>query len=423
MKVSFHTFGCKLNQAETDELKKDLVKLGFSVVPIEHGENIAIVRACAVTSGASQSTRAMIRRLKRSGAYVIAVGCLENKNIAEIDFVARNNEEVIKHVIARSGATKQSLKLGIASSPRPCNGAPRNDSKDRTRAFIKIQTGCNFNCAYCIVPSFRGRAQSVPAEKIIAKIKSAEKDGYLEIVLTGVNICQYHDGATNLTALLKKILEETKIPRLRLGSLDPRLISNRLIHLYSQSPRLLPHWHLSLQSGSDITLKKMNRLYTAKKYLEIVNKLRKSNPLFSFTTDIIIGFPGEDEEDFAATCALVKKIQFGKVHIFPFSPRPNTQAAKMPDQVSDKIKTSRAEKLKTIADQATKEFARQFIGRGSAVLFEHKKSSAWWGYTPEYLRVKSKSAKNLKNKIVNIEINHKLSERFNRLGNLSLFFY
>ena len=360
MKISFYTLGCKLNWAETEELKKDLINLGYFVVPYDTEEDICIIRGCGVTCGASQKTRNIIRHSKRQGAYVIVIGCVEDKNLSEIDFLAKNNQGLIKHI--KTKFVFNSL-----------NSYQISDSiVERTRAFIKIQTGCNFNCAYCIIPSFRGKNQSISPTQIIKKINQAVADGYKEVVLTGVNICQYHfstraleHSSTDLADLLEMILKKTKIERIRLGSLDPRLISNKLINLYSQSlnlfpmkygipysvgtiiksfNRLLPHWHLSLQSGSDTVLKRMNRNYTAKKYLDIVKKLRAEYPLFSFTTDIIVGFPGETDEEFKQTCEFVKAVEFSKVHVFPFSARPKTVAANMSDQINDKTKTKENKK-------------------------------------------------------------------------------
>jgi len=489
MRVSLCTLGCKLNQAETEELKKTLIAKGFSVVPFKEHADIAIVRACAVTANASQTTRGLIRRAKRRGAYVIAGGCLENRDLPEIDFWARDEGEIEKRIIALRGerhaelvsaslpASKKILKQ-VQDDKR--EGALSQDNSisvaNRTRAMIKIQTGCNFNCAYCVVPHFRGKSKSVPSEKIIQDIKEAEKNGYKEIVLTGVNICQHQDpllispllrgrqndgglplnpplgkrgrknnsgapSAIGLADLLKKILRETKIERIRLGSLDPRLIGDDLIKLFTDkldspsfplftrgghkresthliksgknSIRLMPHWHLSLQSGSDSILQKMNRGYTTKKYLAIVKKLRRANPLFSFTTDIIVGFLGETEKEFLATVAFVKKIGFSKVHIFPFSPRPNTPAQKMTGQIQDKIKTERVMRLKKICEQVATDFAKKFISKTRPVLFEpytkkvqgkNKKSGLWAGYTPEYLRVALRSKKNLRNQIKKIKI-------------------
>jgi len=310
-----------------------------------------------------------------------------------------------------------------------------DESEERTRKFIKIQTGCNFNCAYCLIPSFRGRAQSIAPQFIIKKIKEAVDEGYKEVVLTGVNICQYRfNNNTDLNDLLEIILKKTKIQRIRLGSLDPRLISDKLIKLYTNeltnpllnpppreennTPplrgvrgvlaknqiRLLPHWHLSLQSGSNTVLKRMNRNYTAKKYLDIIKKLRSVYSLFSFTTDIIVGFPGETETEFKETCEFVKQAEFAKVHIFPFSARPGTLAATMKEQVQDKIKTARAKKLTKIADDVAKKYADQFKGLTRPVLIEQKTTKDWWeGYTPEYLRARIKSDENLENRIVNFK--------------------
>jgi len=249
----------------------------------------------------------------------------------------------------------------------------------------------------------------VPADEVIDKIKQAAKDGYKEAVLTGVNICQYQDKNLNLAGLLLQILARTTIQRIRLGSLDPRLITDKLINIYTINKRLLPHWHLSLQSGSDTVLKRMARGYTTKQYTKIVSRLRQNYPVFSFTTDIIVGFPGETEKEFAQTCQFVKKIGFTKIHIFPFSPRSNTPAAKLKPIINHLV-TKRAGLLTKIAEQVAGDYRKQFIGLTRPVLFENKtksgKDSAWWqGYTPEYVRVRYKSKQNLQNKIKPICLN------------------
>jgi threonylcarbamoyladenosine tRNA methylthiotransferase MtaB len=397
MKFSIHTLGCKLNQAESDEIKNELKKSGYVCIPFSMPADVAIFRACAVTARASQTAREMIRRAKRQGSFVIASGCLENRDLPEIDFIAETAGDIIKKI--KQLDCHACLPAGRSPS------APRNDktAPDRTRAMIKIQNGCNFNCAYCVIPKFRGKSQSEPVASIIKKIKQAEASGFREVILTGVNICQYRDDKTDLAKLLNEILSRTKIERIRLGSLDPRLITDKLINQFS-NPRLLPHWHLSLQSGSDTVLARMNRGYTTKKYFDIIKKIRKINPLFSFTTDIIVGFPGETEKEFKETLAFVKKIGFAKVHVFPYSPRPNTPAALSKNPVQDKIKTERVARLIKLSNEAGKKYADKFVGKTRAVLFEHKKNGNWLGYTPEYLPVKYKSGRNLKNKIVDIKL-------------------
>lgn len=391
MKISYHTLGCKLNQAETEELKNNLEQSGFLTVS-EGREDIAIIRACAVTANASQTTRELIRAAKRRGAIVIASGCLENRDLKEIDFIGKNIKEIF-NFITKNFSPKKTVT---------------GKNKQKTRAFIKIQTGCNFNCAYCVIPHFRGKNRATPPPKIIARIKDVQKNGGQEIVLTGVNICQYNHQGKNLTGLLRAILKQTSIPRVRLGSLDPRLITPKLIRLYKNEPRLLPHWHLSLQSGADTVLARMNRRYTIKKYLAVVQKLRRQNPLFSLTTDIIVGFPGETEREFQETLGFIEKIGFAKIHIFPYSRRPATVADKMTGQVQDRIKTERAKILRRLSKKITNTYAKKFIGLTRPVLFEQKKSGGWFGYTPEYLPIKYNKQENLRNKIKNIKLTTKI---------------
>lgn len=398
MKISFFTLGCKLNQAETEEIKELLQKYKISIVPFKEGADIVVIRACAVTSGASKTTREKIRQAKKRGSYIIAGGCLENKNMSEIDFIATLPIDIVNKILS---INNEKNSTDIATE------APK-----KTRLMIKIQNGCNFQCSYCIIPSFRGQSQSVSVEKIINKINIAEQKGYKEVILTGVNICQYLDkndskNELNLGDLLYKILKETKIARIRLGSLDPRLISKKLFRLYSNklnTTRLMPHWHLSLQSGSDSILKAMNRGYTSAQYLDIINELRNSNPLFSFTTDIIVGFPGESEADFNKSIDIVKQIMFTKVHVFPFSSRPNTQAALLENTVQDKIKTTRVSELIKISDITSQKFINKFANKSRPVLFEQKTDIFWTGYTPEYIKVAHKTKKDLTNQILSTKV-------------------
>ena len=397
MNVSYYTLGCKLNQAETDELKNALEKVKFLTVPFDSGEEISIIRACGVTCGASQTTREMIRRVKRRGAVVVATGCLENNAMPEIDFVGKNNEEIIEHL----------LNLSTDSTTQIKRQNSNKEIQNKTRKFIKIQTGCNFQCSYCIIPQFRGKSNSMSPQEIITKINQTTKNGFQEVVLTGVNICQYKYNAINLVLLLKEILDKTSMPRIRLGSLDPRLITDELVELYGKNKnRLLPHWHLSLQSGSDTVLKRMARGYSAKKYAGIVKKLRLKYPLFSITTDIIVGFPGETEEEFLQTCKFVKQNNFCKVHVFPFSPRPGTQAAKL-KPIHNQTITDRAKKLNIICKQVAQKYTDNFVDQTREVLFENKKGKYWYGYSPEYFKIKFDSDKNLENVIKNIKITGK----------------
>jgi threonylcarbamoyladenosine tRNA methylthiotransferase MtaB len=392
MKLSITTLGCKLNQAESEEIKNELKIMGHVFVTFSSPADIAIVRACAVTSGASQTARELIRRANRRGSFVIASGCLENHDLPEIDYVAQTAGDIVRKV--------RELTVGIS----PVTHETIEELKDRTRAMIKIQNGCNFNCAYCTIPAYRGKAVSEAPGEIIAKIMDAEKNGINEVTLTGVNICQYRFETMGLAELIKQILDLTQIRRIRLGSLDPRLVNPNLMAVF-KNPRLMPHWHLSLQSGSDSVLKRMKRGYTTRQYLSIVQTMRRRNPLFSFTTDIIVGFPGETDKEFRETMNYVKKIGFSKVHVFPYSKRPDTLASEMPDQVNDKIKNERVGKLINFAEKVGKKYRAKLQGKTRAALFESRENGFWIGFAPEYVQVKYKSAKNLKNTIVEIKIN------------------
>ncbi|MFA5211667.1 MAG: tRNA (N(6)-L-threonylcarbamoyladenosine(37)-C(2))-methylthiotransferase MtaB [Patescibacteria group bacterium] len=388
MKISFYTLGCKLNQAESDELKEQLINKKYEIVDFGEQENICIIRACAVTSRASQKTRQLIRRAKNKNIYVIATGCLEN-SLKEIDFIGKNNQEILNHIQKKFPLKNKEEK--------------KEKQIDYVRKFIKIQNGCNFNCTYCIIPSFRGTSESLPTKQIITKIKKLEKKDFKEIILTGVNICQYQDKKINLAKLLKKILKETKILRIRLGSLDPRLINSELITVF-EDKRMMNHVHLSLQSGSDKILKKMNRHYSNEKYQEIIKKFRQLDKNFSFSTDIIVGFPGENETDFASSCQIIKDVNFSKTHIFPFSARPKTPANKMTEQVDEKIKNERVKKIIKIAEDSQKKYLQKLRGQEKEILIEGKRNGFFEGYIPEFVRFKIKSKKNIKNEILKIKI-------------------
>lgn len=392
MRLSITTLGCKLNQAESDEIKSELKKMGFVFVPFSSPADIAIVRACAVTAGASQTARELIRQAKRRNSFVIASGCLENRDLPEIDYIAQTPGDIVKKIRELAKNFLQARQTVI------------DTQEDRTRTLIKIQNGCNFNCAYCAIPSFRGKAGSEAPVKIISRIKGAEINGANEITLTGVNICQYKYKKMDLAGLIKQILKTTKIRRIRLGSLDPRLINKELINVF-KNPRLMPHWHLSLQSGSDSVLKRMRRGYDTKQYSTIVREMRRLNPIFSFTTDIIVGFPGETEKEFFETMNFLMEIGFSKIHVFPYSKRPNTPAVAMPGQIQDKIKTERVKKLISLSEAIGKKYRVKLKGKVRPILFESLKNGFWYGFAPEYVRSKLKCKKNLKNKVFETKIN------------------
>ncbi len=392
MNIAIYTLGCKLNQAESNELKFQLTELGYKIVNFKSTEKISVIRACGVTNDATRRTRQIIHQAKKLNKITILTGCAEKQLHIEADYYFQTNQNIIDFI-------KKTYPLN----------KPIKQKKlilEKTRAFVRIQTGCNFRCSYCLIPHFRGNSISRAKELIIKEIKNYEKNNIQEIVLTGVNICQYQNNGFKLSDLLNFILKHTEIPRIRLGSLDPRLITDDLIEIYkNNSNRLLPHWHLSLQSGSNKILKLMNRFYSQDDYLDIIKKLRTFNPIFSFTTDIIVGFPQETEKDFQQTINLIQKIIFTKIHIFPFSARPQTLAEKLTGQIDIKTKKQRLKQLSLICQQTQKQYLKSLINKQRPVLFEQQKNGYWYGYTPEYVKIKFKSSKNLQNKIINIKLN------------------
>lgn len=406
MKLGFYTLGCKLNQAETSELKEKLAKDGFEIINNPKQADIVILAACGVTAGASQRTRQMIRAFKKQGAKIFVIGCLENK-IPEVDFYSQDLYTALKSLRAIAKQSKASM-----GSPR----FARDDSK--VRAFVKIQTGCDFKCAFCLTRQLRGQSHSVDPQIIIEQIRQKMKHGAKEIVLTGINIGLYQSAEDFvrpheilrtskqiilLPNLVKMIFNQIRIKRLRFGSIDPRLVTNEFIKLF-KNKRLCPHLHLSIQSGSDKILKTMRRNYTAEKCLEIIEKFHRLNPLFSFSADIIVGFPDETEKDFQKTCDFVHKAKLVKTHIFPFSARSGTEAAALPNQISTKIKKERSEALEEIAKISREQYLQSLIGKKRPALIEGKRRDLWEGYTPEFIRTGIKSKENLKGKIKNIVI-------------------
>ncbi|MBD3359811.1 MAG: tRNA (N(6)-L-threonylcarbamoyladenosine(37)-C(2))-methylthiotransferase MtaB [Candidatus Buchananbacteria bacterium] len=389
MRIALTTIGCKLNQSEITNLKQNLLKAGYIIVPKNQKHDLHIVNACSITHGAEQITRQKIREAKRKApqSQTFVMGCL-NKTIPEINHAFKNSTEILKYV---------KKNYAKAQYPVPNTQCPK------TRALIKIQSGCDFGCTYCIIYKFRGKSKSVTLKKIITQIKNLEKQSYKEIVLVGQNILQYKYQNYNFTQLVKAILQQTNILRIRFSSLDPRLIDGDFLALL-KNPHICPHLHLSLQSGSNKILKSMNRNYTTKQYLNIVKQAQKINSLTSITTDIIVGFPGETDKDFQNTLNFVKKIEFLKIHIFPYSERQGTKAANFKNQLFPQIKKERFNQLNALAKKQKAEFCKKIKGETLPVLFEQKRNGYWRGLTSNYMQVKKKSSKNLKNQIVNLKI-------------------
>lgn len=378
MNFSIITFGCKLNQAESSQISADLILAGFTEAGKNQKPDVIIISVCAVTRKAVREGRQKTAQLRRKypKAKIIITGCIDENNWEGVDLWIKNKDKIIKIL-------KNKIKIiNKIQKPKPLL---------RNRAFIKIQTGCNNFCTYCIVPFMRGKPKDVLTKKIIKDILNKQEQGYREIILTGVNIGLYK----NLIELLENILKSTEIERIRLGSLWPTHLNSKLINLVAKNSRLCPHFHLSIQSGSNKILKLMNRGYKAKDILKITDRTKKKIHNINFTADIIVGFPGETNQDFKDTCNLITKIGFSHVHIFKYSKRPRTKAAIMPGQIDEPTKQKRSQILHKIVQKSAKKIKIP----PSKVLWEQKKNNYWHGFADNYIRVKKKSKKNLKNQI------------------------
>lgn len=397
MKVFLTALGCKLNHAEVERFAEQFVEAGYAVVDDAQRADLTIVHSCTVTHVADKKSRQVIRQAKRANpaTRVIVSGCYaetspgELAGLAEVDLVVSQRDAPrIVELAGRLGVVPEPFVDGLVPHPLPL---PRT----RTRAFVKIQDGCNDFCSYCIIPFSRGRVRSVPVDDVIADIERKLARGYREIVLTGVSIGAYGQdhgpkrATTSLSLLIEAILDRTSVERLRISSLEPHDFDPALLPFFRDS-RVCPHLHLCLQSGSDATLKRMRRRYDTAGYAALVAALREANPALQLTTDVIVGFPGETDEEFADTLAFVERIGFADLHVFRYSPRAGTKAAHFPDQVPEPVKKERSDVLIALGERLAAAARRAQQGRCYQVLFETHTTldgqPAWSGLTENYFR-------------------------------------
>jgi threonylcarbamoyladenosine tRNA methylthiotransferase MtaB len=409
MKIHLETLGCKLNQSEIEALARRFLASGHEIVREAAQADIVILNTCTVTHVAARKSRQALRRLRRDNpnAFLIATGCAaemsaaELASIANVDLVIGNPaKENIPDILATS-VPSYSCAPGDAGSKRlgPLSGALL-----RTRALIKIQDGCNNACTYCLVWKARGRAKSRPRAEIIDEIRARAADGYLEAVLTGVHVGSYgREFGDSLVGLVQATLKETDIARLRLSSIEPWDFDPALLSLWPEK-RLCRHLHLPLQSGCDATLRRMGRRYSTREFAEIVTRARQSVPEMAVTTDVIVGFPGETDAEFAASLEFVRQQHFARVHVFPYSIRPGTLAAEMPDQLNPEEKEARSRAMQMVGDESLRAFQEQFLGQVFDVLWENRQRRGdteplWKGLTDNYIPAVTPSAESLANTI------------------------
>ena len=453
--VAFHNLGCKVNSYEIEVMQQKLQEKGYNIVPFDQFADIYIINTCTVTNIADRKSRQMLHRAKQQNpdAVVVAVGCyvqtgresLEHDD--SIDLAVGNNRkrdiaEILEQYLAEREAPGP-VRAPEAGGTLPGKPADKTlggttvldiahtyryeemqlrQTAEHTRAYIKIQDGCNQFCSYCAIPLARGRVRSRRAEDILDEVNAMASAGYREVVLTGIHISSYgidlddgeweqgrsvklfrgeqpeYSGRAKLIDLVERIHDAEGIKRIRLGSLEPRIITADTAGRLAALPKLCPHFHLSLQSGCDATLKRMNRRYTTGEYYKSVELLRSAFDCPAITTDVIVGFPGETEEEFAQTKAFLEKIGFYEMHIFKFSQRKGTAAANLPCKIPEEVKNRRSGELAELEREQSRKFRSRYIGRGAEILLEERKrigeAEYFLGYTRDYVKIAVPSAKN-----------------------------
>lgn len=407
MRIAFYTLGCKVNQYETQILEQLFAQRGYTLVSPEEEADVYLVNSCTVTASGDQKTRQMLRRFKRRSPHAVTVltGCYpqafpdQAAQLTEADLITGTSERSkLPQLVEQLLAGGERLVAVKAHRPHEAFEPMQADGfLERTRAFVKIEDGCDRYCAYCIIPTARGPVRSKPLEELVKEVDSLSQKGYREVVLSGINLSSYgRELGLRLVDAVLAVCRRTGIARVRLGSLEPELLTLEDIQLLAGEKKFCPQFHLSLQSGCDATLKRMNRRYTSAEYMEIVANIRRSFENPAVTTDIMVGFPGETEEEFAQSLAFAQKVGFSKVHVFAYSRRPGTRAASMPEQVPNRVKEERSARMIRACEEGRRAFFRSQSGRVEQVLFESVlPDGSWEGYTLNYTPVRVQSAEKL----------------------------
>lgn len=419
-RAALHNLGCKVNAYETEAMQELLEQEGYEIVPFHEDADVYIINTCTVTNMADRKSRQMLHRAKKKNpdAVVVACGCYVQAKQDEIDesidiVVGNNRKKNIVEILAEYEASKE--KQTVQKEVIDINHTDEYEelhltkTAEHTRAYIKVQDGCNQFCSYCIIPFARGRVRSRSYDSVIAEVKKLAEGGYKEVVLTGIHLSSYGvDTGENLLSLIQGVHEVSGIERIRLGSLEPRIITEEFVQAIAKLPKMCPHFHLSLQSGCDETLRRMNRRYTAEEYMDGCKLLRKYFDHPALTTDVIVGFPGETQEEFAASKAFVDQVDFYETHVFKYSRRQGTKAAAMENQIPETEKTRRSNELLELNKKKQKAYEERLIGTTQEVLMEEAvqiDGEIWQvGHTKEYVKIGRKTEENLTNQLVNVEI-------------------
>ena len=413
MRAAFHTLGCKVNQYETELMKENLIKNGYEIVTENDSPDVFIINSCTVTAESDRKTRQMVRKYRRmlNNSIIVLTGCMpqafpqEAQNLESADVVLGNgtNDKLVYAINEfritgkRQTIIKPHNKENVKSTIETFH--------DRTKAFMKIEDGCDRFCSYCIIPYARGRVRSKPIHEIKKEVSTLVKNGFKEVVLIGINLSAYgKENGLNLADAVEAVANQG-IERIRLGSMEPDQFTDDVIDRLSKVKALCPQFHLSLQSGCDKTLKHMNRHYDTAFYSELIEKLRNKFPNAGITTDIMVGFAGESEEDFETSVNFLKKIAFSKAHVFAYSVRKGTAAEKYDGQIENSVKRERSAKMISAANETQHAFLQKQIGGVYKVLFENRNKDGYYeGYTPNYILVKVKTNENIAGKIIDTKL-------------------
>lgn len=420
-KVALHNLGCKVNAYETEAMQEMLEHAGYEIVPFQEGADIYVINTCTVTNIADRKSRQMLHRARKMNpdAVVVAAGCYvqaqAEKQVIDpcIDIVLGNNkkQDLLTALQAYEEAHGDLREVIDINHTKEYENLHLTKQGEHTRAYIKVQDGCNQFCSYCIIPYARGRVRSRAKEDVVAEVTDLAKNGYQEVVLTGIHLSSYgidFENEDNLLSLIRAVHEIEGIKRIRLGSLEPRIITEEFVQAIAALPKMCPHFHLSLQSGCNETLKRMNRRYTSEEFYEKCEILRKYFEKPALTTDVIVGFPQETEEEFETTYEFLKKICFYETHIFKYSKREGTKAAVMQGQIPEQIKAKRSARLIELGEKNRRAYEESFLGKTVEVLVEEKSDvngkEMWTGHTKEYMKIALESEENLQNCILNVKI-------------------
>ena len=426
MKAALHNLGCKVNAYETEAMQQILEDAGYEIVPFSEYADVYVINTCSVTNMADRKSRQMLHRAKKQNpdAIVVGAGCYVQTKEAQalvdesIDIVIGNNKkhELVSLLQEYEASHRKTARVAdINHEKQAYEELSLSRTAEHTRAFIKVQDGCNQFCTYCIIPFARGRVRSRELPDVLREIRTLAKSGYREVVLTGIHLSSYGvDNGETLLHLIEAVHELEGIERIRLGSLEPRIVTDAFAKRLSELPKICPHFHLSLQSGCDAVLSRMNRRYDTAEYEAGCALLRRYFEHPAITTDVIVGFPGETDEEFETTERYLERIHFYEMHIFQYSRREGTKAAAMPDQVPETVKKERSEKLLALGHKMSEEFRRYYLGRQVTALLEeeffHDGKRYYTGYTKEYVKVAVETEKDLSNTFVTGTLKTQLTE-------------